>query len=85
MATTGTTIGVHPGETLLESFMLPLNLSTQRLAAELEMPNFCLDDIIHGRARITPDTALRLAEYFNTSANFWTNLQERHDAGTSRP
>jgi addiction module HigA family antidote len=85
MATTGSAFRRHPGETLLEGFMLPLNLSTQRLAAELEMSNFCLDDIVHGRARITSDTALRLAQYFDTSANFWTNLQERYDAAAGRP
>jgi antitoxin HigA-1 len=85
MALTSTTTRRHPGETLLEGFMLPLNLSTERLAAELEMSNFRLDDIVHGRARITPDTALRLAEYFDTSANFWNSLQERYDAGSGRP
>jgi addiction module HigA family antidote len=70
---------IHPGETLLEEFMLPQHISTQRLAAELEMPSFCLTAILHGEARITLDTARRLAEIFDTSAVFWTKMQSRFD------
>lgn len=82
---TEATIRSHPGETLVENFMLPRNVSAQRLAAGLQMSRLLLEDIVCGRERITPDTARRLAEYFDTSAAFWTNLQRRHDVATGRP
>jgi addiction module HigA family antidote len=73
----------HPGETLHEDFMLPLDLSANRLAHELRIPATRIGDIIHGRRGITADTALRLARYFGTSAEFWMNLQGLYDLRTT--
>ena len=66
---------VPPGETLLEDFLKPLNLSVNRLALELRVPVTRISEIVHGRRSITADTALRLARYFGTSPQFWINLQ----------
>jgi addiction module HigA family antidote len=73
----------HLGETLLEDFMVPLDLSANRLATELRIPTTRIGDIIHGRRSITADTALRLARYFRTSAEFWMNLQSMYDLRTT--
>ncbi len=69
----------HPGETLFEDFMVPLELSANRLAMELRIPATRIGDIVHGRRSITADTALRLARYFGTSAELWMNLQTLYD------
>jgi antitoxin HigA-1 len=70
---------VHPGEILNEDFMKPLRLSMNRLALDLHVPVTRIAEIVHERRGITPDTALRLARYFNTSARFWLNLQAAYD------
>ena len=70
---------IHPGEILNEDFMKPLGLSMNKLALDLHVPVTRLAEIVHGRRGITPDTALRLARYFNTSARFWLNLQAAYD------
>lgn len=70
---------VPPGETLLEDFLKPLNLSVNRLALELRVPVTRMSEIVHGRRSITADTALRLARYFGTSPQFWINLQANYD------
>lgn len=67
---------IHPGEILHQDFLLPLNLSMNRLAMDLHVPVTRIAEIIHGRRAITADTALRLSRYFNTSAHFWLNLQK---------
>lgn len=72
-------IRIHPGEILREEFMLPLNLSTNRLALELMVPVSRMYDIVHERRAITPDTAARLGRFFGTSAHFWMNLQSTYD------
>jgi|SRR5579871_3629111 len=69
----------HPGETLREDFLKPLEMSVNRLALELRVPATRLTEIVHGRRSITADTALRLARYFNTTAKFWLNLQTSYD------
>ena len=66
---------IHPGEILRADFMEPLRLSMNRLALDLRVPVTRIAEIVHERGGITPDTALRLARYFNTSAGFWLNLQ----------
>lgn len=66
---------IHPGEILRSEFMEPLRLSMNRLALDLRVPVTRVAEIVHERRAITPDTALRLARYFNTSAGFWLNLQ----------
>ncbi len=70
---------VHPGEVLREDFMAPLGLTMNRLALDLRVPVTRIAEIVHERRAITPDTALRLGRYFNTSARFWMNLQAAHD------
>jgi addiction module HigA family antidote len=70
---------IHPGEILREDFMLPLGLSMNRLALDLRVPVTRVAEIFHGRRGVSPDTALRLARYFNTSARFWLNLQAAYD------
>ena len=70
---------IHPGEILREDFLLPLGLSMNRLALDLRVPVTRIAEIVRERRGITPDTALRLARYFNTSARFWLNLQTAYD------
>jgi len=70
---------IHPGEILRTEFMEPLQLSMNRLALDLRVPVTRIAEIVHERRAITPDTALRLARYFNTSAGFWLNLQTAYD------
>ena len=70
---------VHPGEILREDYMAPLGLSMNRLAIALHVPVPRISEIVHERRSITPDTALRLGRYFNTSARFWLNLQSAYD------
>ncbi len=70
---------IHPGEILREDYMIPLGLSMNRLALALHVPVPRIAEIVHERRSITPDTALRLARYFNTSARFWLNLQAAYD------
>ncbi len=70
---------IHPGEILRAEFMQPLGLSMNRLALDLRVPVTRIAEIVHERRGITPDTALRLARYFNTSAAFWMNLQTSYD------
>jgi antitoxin HigA-1 len=75
---------VHPGEILREDFMKPLGLTVHRLALDLHVPATRIGEIVHERRRITVDTALRLARYFNTNAEFWLNLQNFYDLEVSR-
>jgi addiction module HigA family antidote len=70
---------IHPGEILREDFMKPLGLSMNRLALDLRVPVTRIGEIVHQRRAITPDTALRLGRYFNTSARFWLNAQAAYD------
>lgn len=70
---------VHPGEVLREEFMKPLELSMNALALDLHVPVTRVAELFHERRSITPDTALRLARYFNTTPEFWLNLQVRFD------
>ena len=70
---------VHPGEILLEEFLVPMGLSQSKLALSLRVPTTRINDIVHGRRAVTADTALRLARFFGTSPAFWLNLQQRYD------
>jgi antitoxin HigA-1 len=69
---------VHAGEILNEEFMKPHRLSMNRLALDLRVPVTRIADIVAERRGISPDTALRLARYFKTSAQFWLNLQTKY-------
>jgi antitoxin HigA-1 len=70
---------IHPGEILREDFMKPLGLSMNSLALDLHVPVTRIAEIVHERRAISPDTALRLGRYFNTSARFWMNAQASYD------
>jgi addiction module HigA family antidote len=70
---------LHPGEILLEEFLKPMGLSQNRLALDIRVPARRINEIIQGKRRITADTALRLAKYFNMSAKFWLGLQTDYD------
>ncbi len=69
----------HPGEILLEEFLKPLAVSQYQLAKEIGVPARRINEIVHGQRRISADTALRLARFFETSERFWINLQSRYD------
>jgi addiction module HigA family antidote len=70
---------IHPGEILREEFLAPLGMSANALAMELRVPAPRINDVVRERRAITPDTALRLARYFDTTAQFWLNLQSSFD------
>lgn len=70
---------IHPGEVLLEEFLKPMNLSQNQLALAVRVPARRINEIVHGKRRITADTALRLARYFNMSPRFWLGLQMDYD------
>ena len=70
---------VHPGEILLEEFLVPLDITQYRLAKDISVPPRRINEIVHGVRSITADTALRLARYLGTSERFWLNLQARYD------
>ena len=70
---------VHPGEILLEEFLKPMNLSQNQIALALRVPARRINEIVHGKRRITADTALRLARYFGMSPRFWLGLQMDYD------
>jgi addiction module HigA family antidote len=70
---------IHPGEVLLEDFMLPLGLSQYRVAKDIGVSPLRISEIVHGKRAITADTALRLARYFGTSPAVWLRLQARYD------
>ncbi len=70
---------VHPGEILLEEFLKPMDISQNRLALDMRVPPRRINEIVHGKRRITADTALRLGQYFGMSAQFWLGLQMDYD------
>ncbi len=70
---------IHPGEILMEEFLKPMDISQYRLAKDINVPARRINEIVHGKRSITPDTALRLSKYFGLSEKFWINLQARYD------
>ncbi|MDP6707598.1 MAG: HigA family addiction module antitoxin [Alphaproteobacteria bacterium] len=70
---------IHPGEHLAEDFMVPFGLSARKLARALYVPANRISAIVAGKRAVTPDTALRLAKYFGTTAEFWMNLQKNYE------
>ncbi len=70
---------IHPGEVLLEEFLVPLHISAYKLSKDIEIPQTRISEIIKGNRRITADTALRLSRYFGNSAKFWLGLQDDFD------
>lgn len=80
---TNITYSVHPGEILIEEFLKPLGVTQYRLAKNIGVPARRINEITQGARSITADTALRLSRFFGTSAQFWMNLQSRHDLAIS--
>jgi len=70
---------VHPGEVLLEEFLIPMSITAYRLSKDIGIPQTRISQIINGTRRITADTALRLSAYFGTTAKFWMGLQDDYD------
>lgn len=75
---------IHPGQILLEEFLVPLGPSQYRLAHSISVPPRRINEIVHGKRAISADTALRLSRFFGNSAQFWLNLQARFDLETER-
>jgi len=69
----------HPGEMLLEEFLVPMGISQRELATAINVPYQRINEIVNGRRGVTPSTALRLSKFFGTAADFWMNLQLRWD------
>ena len=70
---------IHPGEILLEEFLKPFGVSQYELAKVVQVSPRRINEIVHGKRAISPDTALRLARAFDVSDRFWLNLQNRYD------
>jgi addiction module HigA family antidote len=71
-----------PGEILKEEFLEPMNISQSKLSRDLDIPVSRVNDIVNGTRAITTDTAIRLAEYFGNSVDFWMNLQVKYELET---
>ena len=72
-------IPTHPGEMLLEEFLIPMGITQRELASAIKVPYQRVNEIINSRRGVTPSTALRLARFFDMSPDFWINLQLRWD------
>ena len=70
---------IHPGEVLMKEFLGPMGITQYRLAKDINVPARRINEIVHGKRSISPDTALRLSRYFGMSERFWMNLQARYD------
>lgn len=70
---------IHAGEILREEFLVPLGITPHALAMSLRVPAPRINDVVREKRAITVDTALRLARYFDTTAQFWMNLQSTYD------
>jgi addiction module HigA family antidote len=75
---------IHPGEVLLEEFLIPFEISAYKLAKDIGIPQTRVSEILKGNRRITADTALRLSKYFGNSAKFWLGLQDDFDLEEER-
>jgi addiction module HigA family antidote len=75
---------IHPGEVLMHEYLQPLEVTQHRLAVAIGVPPRRINEIVHGKRRISTDTALRLARYFGTTERFWLNLQDRYDLEVER-
>ena len=70
---------LHPGTVLLEEYITPMNLTEKRIAEDIKIPVWRINDIVAGKRSITAETALRLGRYFGTPAHFWFGLQMDFD------
>ena len=78
-------IPTHPGEVLLEEFLIPMNISQVTLAKHLGIPIQRINEIVRGKRGITPETAWLLAQAFGNTPEFWMNLQVTYDLARSQP
>jgi len=84
MSTDSIMAPIQPGEVLMLEYLQPHAITQHRLAIAIGVPPRRINEIVHGKRRITTDTALRLARYFGTSERFWLNLQDRYDIEVER-
>jgi addiction module HigA family antidote len=70
---------IHPGEILLQEFLIPLGISQYRLAKDIGVTSRRINEIVNGRRAISADTAIRLGRFFDMEVNFWLNLQSHYD------
>jgi addiction module HigA family antidote len=70
---------IHPGEILLEEFLKPMGISQYRIAKDISVSPRRINEIVHGKRRVSANTALRLERYFGLSEGFWLRLQARYD------
>jgi len=70
---------IHPGEILHEEFLLPMDISQNRLANDIGVPPRRINEIVHGKRSVTADTDLRLSRALGTSEGFWLGLQADYD------
>lgn len=75
---------IHPGEILFEDFIKGFGITQHKLAVAIGVPPRRINEIVHGKRRITADTALRLGRYFGIEDQFWLNLQAHHDLEVER-
>ena len=75
---------LHPGEVLMEEFLIPLNISQHQLAITMRVAQQKINDIARGKRSVTPDTALRLAAALGTTPEFWLGLQQEYDLDCAR-
>jgi len=78
-------IPTHPGEILLEEFLVPMNVSQVAFAAHIGVPTQRVNEIVRGKRGVTPETAWLFAEALGTSPEFWLNLQTNYDLVRFRP
>jgi len=78
-------IPTHPGEVLLEEFLVPMGISQVALAKHLGIPVQRVNEIVRGKRGVTPDTAWLLAQAFGTTPEFWMNLQMAYDLARNKP
>jgi antitoxin HigA-1 len=73
---------IHPGEILREEYLVPLGLKPYTLAKKLHVPRTRVERLVAEQTPVTPDTALRLARFFDTTPQFWMNMQAAYDLST---
>ena len=78
-------VTTHPGTILLKEYLEPMGLTQKELADHLDIPIQRVNEIVRGKRGISPDTAWLLSEAFDTSPEFWLNLQSKHDLSLNRP
>ena len=75
---------IHPGEIIKKEYLEPLSMSVSALAVALRVPASRINDVVRQKRGVSIDTALRLSRYFNTTAQFWMNLQISYDLKIAR-